>query len=163
MLASAAFRHLTLWGWLAVVLTTNQSPLYGAFSVNRCVRAYRERASAAYARTQQNAQILLYRGLIGKVSSWHFAKISGSKWPTEKAGRAVHTGQLARCRSAEDAVLCPSDMMLCVISYWVLSGAKRRQIQQLRCCVFPRQAVETEGCLSEINTTQRTSRDPRHL
>ena len=45
--------------------------------------------------------------------------------------------QLARCRSAEDAVLCPSDMMLCVISYWVLSGAKRRQIQQLRCCVLP--------------------------
>ena len=30
----------------------------------------------------------------------------------------------------------PSDMMLCVISYWVLSGAKRRQIQQLRCCVL---------------------------
>ena len=28
-------------------------------------------------------------------------------------------------------------MMLCVISYWVLSGAKRRQIQQLRCCAFP--------------------------
>ena len=27
--------------------------------------------------------------------------------------------------------------MLCVISYWVLSGAKRRQIQQLRCCVLP--------------------------
>ena len=62
MLASAAFRHLTLWGWLVVVLTTNQSPLYGAFSVNRCVRAYREKASAAYARTQQNTQILLYRG-----------------------------------------------------------------------------------------------------
>ena len=31
----------------------------------------------------------------------------------------------------------PSDMMPCVISYWVLSGAKRRQIQQLRCCVLP--------------------------
>ena len=31
----------------------------------------------------------------------------------------------------------PSDMMLCVISYWVLSGAKRRQIQQFRCCVLP--------------------------
>ena len=31
----------------------------------------------------------------------------------------------------------PSDMMLCVISYWVLSGAKWRQIQQLRCCAFP--------------------------
>ena len=28
-------------------------------------------------------------------------------------------------------------MMLCVISYWVLSGAKWRQIQQLRCCVLP--------------------------
>ena len=28
-------------------------------------------------------------------------------------------------------------MMLCVISYWVLSGAKWRQIQQLRCCAFP--------------------------
>ena len=38
----------------------------------------------------------------------------------------------------------PSDMMLCVISYWVLSGANRRQIQQLRCCVLPRQADETE-------------------
>ena len=31
--------------------------------------------------------------------------------------------QLARCRSAEGAALCPSDMMLCVIYYWVLSGA----------------------------------------
>ena len=45
--------------------------------------------------------------------------------------------QLARSGSAEGAALCPSDMMLCVISYWVLSGAKRRQIQQLRCCAFP--------------------------
>ena len=45
--------------------------------------------------------------------------------------------QLARSKSAESAALCPSDMMLCVISYWVLSGAKWRQIQQLRCCAFP--------------------------
>ena len=96
-------------------------------------------------------------------------KISWSIWPTEKAGRAagrdsqIFACQLARSKSAESAALCPSDMMLCVISYWVLSGAKRRQIQQLRCCVLPRQEVETEGCLSEINTTQRTSRDPRHL
>ena len=45
--------------------------------------------------------------------------------------------QLARCRSAEGAALCPSDMMPCVISYWVLSGAKRRQIQQQSCCVLP--------------------------
>jgi len=80
-------------------------------------------------------------------------KISWSIWPTEKAGRAVGRDsqifacQLARSKSAESAALCPSDMMLCVISYWVLSGAKWRQIQQLRCCVLPRQAVETEGCL----------------
>ena len=32
---------------------------------------------------------------------------------------------LARSRSAEGAALCPSDMMLCVIYYWVLSGAPR--------------------------------------
>ena len=31
--------------------------------------------------------------------------------------------QLARSGSAEGAALCPSDMMLCVIYYWVLSGA----------------------------------------
>ena len=49
----------------------------------------------------------------------------------------IRKSLLARCRSAEGAALCPSDMMLCVISYWVLSGAKRRQIQQLRCCVLP--------------------------
>ena len=61
------------------------------------------------------------------------------KKPDELAGRdsQIFARQLARCKSAEDAVLCPSDMMLCVISYWVLSGAKRRQIQQLRCCVLP--------------------------
>ena len=50
--------------------------------------------------------------------------------------------QLARSKSAEGAALCPSDMMLCVISYWVLSGAKRRQIQQLRCCAFPAQLLK---------------------
>ena len=77
-------------------------------------------------------------------------KISWSIWPTEKAGRAagrdsqIFACQLARSKSAESAALCPSDMMLCVISYWVLSGAKRRQIQQLRCCALSRQAVETE-------------------
>jgi len=49
----------------------------------------------------------------------------------------IRKSLLARCRSAEGAALCPSDMMLCVISYGVLSGAKRRQIQQLRCCVLP--------------------------
>ena len=62
------------------------------------------------------------------------------------------SGQLARCRSAEDAVLCPSDMMLCVISYWVLSGAKRRQIQQLRCCALSRQAVEMKEASAKLYT-----------
>ena len=41
------------------------------------------------------------------------------KKPDELTGRdsQIFACQLARCRSAEDAVLCPSDMMLCVISY----------------------------------------------
>ena len=74
---------------------------------------------------------------------WKQAKSVGQfgqlKKPDELTGRdsQIVACQLARCRSAEDAVLCPSDMMLCVISYWVLSGAKRRQIQQLRCCILP--------------------------
>ena len=60
------------------------------------------------------------------------------KKPDELVGRdsQIFDRQLARSKSAESAALCPSDMMLCVISYWVLSGAKRRQIQQLRCCVL---------------------------
>lgn len=47
------------------------------------------------------------------------------KKPDELVGRdsQIFDRQLARCRSAEGAALCPSDMMLCVISYWVLSGA----------------------------------------
>ena len=69
-----------------------------------------------------------------------------------KIGRAVHSGQLARSKSAEDAVLCPSDMMLCVIYYWVLSGAKWRQIQQLRCCALSRQAVEMKEASAKLYT-----------
>ena len=47
------------------------------------------------------------------------------KKPDELVGRdsQIFDRQLARCRSAEGAALCPSDMMPCVISYWVLSGA----------------------------------------
>ena len=63
--------------------------------------------------------------------------------------------QLARCRSAEGAALCPSDMMLCVISYWVLSGAKWRQIQQLRCCALSRQAVEMKEASAKPYTKIR--------
>ena len=74
---------------------------------------------------------------------WKQAKSVGQfgqlKKPDELMGRdsQIFACQLARSKSAESAALCPSDMMLCVISYWVLSGAKRRQIQQLRCCVLP--------------------------
>ena len=88
------------------------------------------------------------------------AATSKGHWPFEAPTEP--TGETGSLRGSRAAAL-PSDMMLRVISYWVLSGAKRRQIQQLRCCVFPRQAVETEECLSEINTTQRTSRSTRHL
>ena len=63
-------------------------------------------------------------------------KSEGQNGPL-KSRTSCPEGQLARSKSAESAALCPSDMMLCVISYWVLSGAKRRQIQQLRCCVLP--------------------------
>jgi hypothetical protein len=47
------------------------------------------------------------------------------KKPDELVGRdsQIFDRQLARSRSAEGAALCPSDMMLCVIFYWVLSGA----------------------------------------
>ena len=61
----------------------------------------------------------------------------GQNDPLKKPDELSIPGQLARSKSAESAALCPSDLMLCVISYWVLSGAKRRQIQQLRCCVLP--------------------------
>ena len=64
-------------------------------------------------------------------------------------------GQFARSKSAESAALCPSDMMLCVISYWVLSGAKRRQIQQLRCCALSRQAVEMKEASTKPYTKIR--------
>ena len=64
-------------------------------------------------------------------------------------------GQLARSKSAEGAALCPSDMMLCVISYWVLSGSKRQQIQQLRCCALSRQAVEMKEASAKPYTEVR--------
>jgi len=43
-------------------------------------------------------------------------------------------------------------MTLCVISYWVLSGAKWRQIQQLRCCALSRQAVEMKEASAKLYT-----------
>ena len=155
--------------WLSVThlpnetqfLTNERTEIYRPVTENQVVKM----STSFFRNASRSLKIRLPRGQPDSTRN----RISGSKWPTEKAGRAVGRDsqifacQLARSKSAESAALCPSDMMLCVISYWVLSGAKRRQIQQLRCCVFPRQAVETEGCLSEINTTQRTSRSTRHL
>ena len=115
--------------WLVVKTTTNQP-----HSV-KCRKA----ALASIHPNSQNGnqgEMAVIRPFICLLPFWEQAKSEGQNDPL-KTGRAVHTGQLARCRSAESAALCPSDMMLCVISYWVLSGAKRRQIQQLRCCVLP--------------------------
>ena len=67
------------------------------------------------------------------------AATSKGHWPFEAPTEP--TGETSSLQGARVKPL-PSDMMLCVISYWVLSGAKRRQIQQLRCCVLSRQAVE---------------------
>ena len=148
--------------WLVVKTTTNQL---------HSVKCRKAALTSSYPIPQNGNQggMAVIRPSICLLPFWEQAKSVGQfgqlKKPDELTGgdSQIFACQLARCRSAEDAVLCPSDMMLCVISYWVLSGAKRRQIQQLRCCVLPRQAVETEECLSEINTTQRTSRNPRHL
>ena len=115
--------------WLVVKTTTNQP-----HSV-KCRKA----ALASIHPNSQNGnqgEMAVIRPFICLLPFWEQAKSEGQNDPL-KTGRAVHTGQLARCRSAESAALCPSDMMLCVISYWVLSGAKWRQIQQLRCCVLP--------------------------
>ena len=62
------------------------------------------------------------------------AATSKGHWPFEAPTEP--TGETGSLRGSRAAAL-PSDMMLRVISYWVLSGAKRRQIQQLRCCVLP--------------------------
>ena len=164
-------------------MTRFWSPLYGAFSVFRCVHAYRE-SHLLRTHVRSKTPKFSFIGGVGKVSGWQFAK--SGKWretalassypipqngnqggmavirpsicllpfweqaksvgqfgqlkkPDELMGRdsQICACQLARSKSAEGAALCPSDMMLCVISYWVLSGAKRRQIQQLRCCVLP--------------------------
>ena len=111
-------------------------PLYGAFSVFRCVRAYRESRLLRTHVRSKTPKFSFIGVLLAKCQVDSLPTTAGQNDPL-KTGRAVHTGQLARSKSAESAALCPSDMMLCVISYWVLSGAKRRQIQQLRCCAFP--------------------------
>ena len=51
-------------------------------------------------------------------------------------------------------------MMLCVISYWVLSGAKRRQIQQLRCCVLPTKLLKRRDVYLKL--TRHNGRAGKH-
>jgi hypothetical protein len=46
-------------------------------------------------------------------------------------------------------------MMLRVISYWVLSGAKRRQIQQLRCCVLPTKLLKRRDVYLKLTRHNR--------
>ena len=122
--------------WLVVKTTTNQ------LHSGKCRKAA---LTSSYPIPQNGNQggMAVIRPSICLLPFWEQAKSVGQfgqlKKPDELTGgdSQIFACQLARCRSAEDAVLCPSDMMLCVISYWVLSGAKRRQIQQLRCCVLP--------------------------
>ena len=111
-------------------------PLYGAFSVFRCVRAYKESRLLRTHVRSETPKFSFIGGGLAKCQVDSLPKSEGQNDPL-KNRTSCPSGQLARSKSAESAALCPSDMMLCVISYWVLSGAKRRQIQQLRCCVLP--------------------------
>ena len=96
-------------------------PIWCVFdlSLRTCVQ---RKPPVAYARTQQNAKVLLYRGVLAKCQVDSLPKSEGQNDPL-KNRTSCPSGQLARSKSAESAALCPSDMMLCVISYWVLSGA----------------------------------------
>ena len=122
--------------WLVVKTTTNQ------LHSGKCRKAA---LTSSYPIPQNGNQggMAVIRPSICLLPFWKQAKSVGQfgqlKKPDELVGRdsQIFACQLARSKSAESAALCPSDMMLCVISYWVLSGAKRRQIQQLRCCVLP--------------------------
>ena len=140
--------------WLVVKTTTNQP-----HSV-KCRKA----ALASIHPNPQNGnqgEMAVIRPSICLLPFWKQAKSVGQfgqlKKPDELMGRdsQIFACQLARSKSAESAALCPSDMMLCVISYWVLSGAKRRQIQQLRCCVLSRQAVEMKEASAKPYTKIR--------
>ena len=79
---------------------------------------------------------------------------------TGQAGREDFTSlvcQVVRRKSAESAALCagqgrqpcPVDVMPCVISYWVLSGAQQAADLQLRCTALP------------LPRARRSLRDPR--
>ena len=85
---------------------------------------------------------------------------AGRQWRPQKAAGILKHRPSRQARpqpfeGSQGGTPCPSDMMLCVISYWVLSGAKRRQIQQLRCCALSRQAVEMKEASAKPYTKIR--------
>ena len=80
------------------------------------------------------------------------AATSKGHWPFEAPTEP--TGETSSLQGSRVKPL-PSNMMLCVISYEVLSGAKRRQIQQLRCCVLSRKDVEMKEVLIKLYTKIR--------
>ena len=100
---------------------------------------------------------------------------------TGQAGREDFTSlvcQVVRRKSAEIADLCagqgrqscPVDVMLCVISYWVLSGAQQAADLQLRCTALPlsraRRSLRNPQkgeMVAETDPTQWPRRKARHL
>ena len=96
------------------------------------------------------------QSLVCQVVRRKSAERCGSPAATSKGHRPFEaptepTGETSSLQGSRVKPL-PSDMMLCVISYWVLSGAKWRQIQQLRCCALSRQAVEMKEASAKLYT-----------
>ena len=121
-------------------------------------RAHQEKAIRRRKSGRNRLQADRHRGRTGQAGREDFTSLvcqvvrrksaerCGSPAATSKGHRPFEaptepTGETSSLQGSRVKPL-PSDMMLCVISYWVLSGAKWRQIQQLRCCALSRQAVE---------------------
>ena len=83
--------------------------------------------------------------------------------------------QVVRRKSAESAALCagqgrqpcPVDVMLCVISYWVLSGAQQAADLQLRCTALPLPRARRSPCVPRkerwsLKLTRHNGRAGKH-
>ena len=129
--------------WLVVKTTTNQP---------HSVKCRKAALASSHPNPQNGNQgeMAVIRPSICLLPFWEQAKSVGQNDPLKKPDELSIPGQLARSKSAESAALCPSDLMLCVISYWVLSGAKRRQIQQLRCCVLPAKMLKRRNAYLKL-------------
>ena len=114
---------------------TSPTPLYGAFWVNRCVRAYRE---SRLLRTQQNTQILLYRGsyspTVGSKVGLHKG-FNAHKAPDTPPGRVDDvvggfqitsffsaTGKSTSCRSPRMDFLPPSGGVFRLSHFGIMAG-----------------------------------------